>query len=193
MATSSTSTTRLVGSPDELRLVGKRPLGEAAGENMGVNVKHRLSGGFSRVEHQTEVSVGLLLRDVLGKGNDFGKKIWSLLSQLRDILITSDFRNNQHVDGGLRRDIAKGQQVGCVAHHICGYLAVNDALEDVSFVQRHRPSLQTLRASRLSCPVTKELMEQRKSNRACSRGAQDSRAKPKHERTGLSKRLSLGV
>src|SRR5690606_23676143 len=108
----------------------KRAFRESAHEHVRVHVEHRLAGVRARVEHETEVAVGVLLGETLRDRDDVLQQLGVGRGEAHHIRVLRRLRHDEQVDGGLRLDVVQGDDALVFVHDVGGDLARDDPLED---------------------------------------------------------------
>ena len=99
-------------------------------EQVCVNVEHRLTGIRSRVEHQTELTVRALCRNVVRDGDELGKQCRIAGGKLDDVAVLLGLDGDHDVNGSLRGDVFERNDVVGFRDNSRWDLARDDAAED---------------------------------------------------------------
>ena len=107
-----------------------RPRHRPPAENVRVHVVDGLPGVTARIKDNavTRLRNALRERDFVGLCSDFGKQAWFRRGEARQVRIVS-FGNDQHVNWGLRIDVAKCNRAFAFKHARSRDLASDDSAE----------------------------------------------------------------
>src|SRR5690242_10291902 len=86
-------------------LSGKGAFLQFTCEYVRVHVEHGLTGCFAGVEHETVLAAGTLVGDALRGGDHVGEEVGVPGGELRHVAVLLGLRDDEHVDGSLRRDV----------------------------------------------------------------------------------------
>lgn len=122
-------------------LSAKGTFRKSTSENVCVNVKDGLTGVFTGVEDESEVSIGVLGGKVLRGGDDFREKCWVAGGEFGDVRVLLGLGNDKQVNGSLRSDVTERDEPFRLEHDVCGDFAVDDFAKDAHVFQSIRVTI----------------------------------------------------
>ena len=103
-----------------------------------MNVEDGLSATNPGVEHQAEVTIGVLVSQVSRHLHHLLEKRRVACSELRHIPVRIGFRDNQQVDGSFRGDIAQSDDSVVLEHDVRRDLTGNNPRENRWLAHEHQ-------------------------------------------------------
>ena len=97
---------------------------------MGVHVEDGLARVRAGVEHETEVSVGMLCGEGVRQADELGHQLRIAGRELDDVAVVLGLGDHQQVQGRLRGDVADREGVLGLRDDLGRDLSVADARED---------------------------------------------------------------
>lgn len=122
-------------------LSAKGTFRKSTSEHVCVNVENGLTGVFSGVEDESEVTIGVLGGEVLSSGDDFGEKCGVARGKFRDVGVLLGLGNDEEVNGSLRSNVTERNQPFRLEHDVCGDFAVDDFAKDAHGFQSIRVTI----------------------------------------------------
>ena len=114
---------------DGRRTLARRPAHGAAAKHVDVEVFDGLAAIRPRVDDEAVAMVEVLGAGDLAGGAQQGPEQGGILRQGVGVGRDVAFRNDEHVDGGLRTDVGKGQRVGRLVEALDGNGSADDLAE----------------------------------------------------------------
>lgn len=119
-------------------LSAKGTFRQSPGENVRVDVEDGLSGVRAGVEDQPEVTVRVFCGEAASGRDKFGEKRGVAGGELGDVGVFLGLGNDEEVNGGLRCDVAEGDEALGFEHDVRRDFAVDDSAKDAHVDQSIR-------------------------------------------------------